>query len=260
MTEWVSFLFFLLSSFLLIILLLFQLYLFPSTIKRGHGPRQQRDRGGRKQQRGNKHINNRGRTGRDSRRRQQCRTVPGRGGEQSWSTGMPSFLFYSLLFFLSFSFFMIISFSVECDNRREGRGVPTRAAMIKQDRTGGRQAQRVCILSLLFFLLSSFLLLTFVISFFLRTTKTGGMGWDRTGRGNAGCDSNVGWDRRQAGGRRRRQKKVGKWVTKNMGTAEAEERTTKSCKRKLRGGDGGGRRDRQKTITRHVFCFQRLDF
>ena len=52
MAEWVSCLFFLLSSFLLIILLLFNLYLLPSSIKRGHGQRQQRDQRGRQQQRG----------------------------------------------------------------------------------------------------------------------------------------------------------------------------------------------------------------
>ena len=177
--------FFLLSSFLLIILLLFNLYLLPSSIKRGHGQRQQRDQRGRQQQRGqrvrvrlffffflcvhlffislfffshyflsHKYINMQCRTGRD-----KTDTGGGsnagrrRGLGQVWPTDMSSFCSkYSFSSSCCSSSFTIISFSVERDKRREGRG-------------GVTQAQRVRILPLLFFLLSSFLLLVFIISF-----------------------------------------------------------------------------------------------
>ena len=101
---------------------------------------------------------------------------------------------YSFLFFLSFFFFYDSPFSEERNNRREGRDVPARTAIVTRDRMGGRQAQRVCILSLLFLLLSSFLL--------LRTTKTGRTGWDRTGWDDAGGNSNTGreGDRHAGGG------------------------------------------------------------
>ena len=77
--------------------------------------------------------------------------------------------------------------------------------MVMWDGTGrGRQAQQVHLLLLCFFLLSSFLLLTFIISFVANySNRQGGAEWDRTGWDDAGGDSNAGRDGGQAGGRRR---------------------------------------------------------
>ena len=109
-----------------------------------------------------------GKAGRDGKRPTQATTTMrgGAGGGQARPGSMSS-VFVLLFSFSSYhsSSFTIVSFSVERGNRSEGRGVPTQAAMVTRGRTGGRQAQRMHILSLLFFLLSSFLLLTFVISF-----------------------------------------------------------------------------------------------
>ena len=73
-----------------------------------------------------------------------------------------------------------------------------------QHGTGGRQARQVRLLLLYFFLISSFLHLTFIISFIANySNRWGGAEWNGTGRGDADGDSNTGRDGEQAGGRRR---------------------------------------------------------
>ena len=75
----------------------------------------------------------------------------------------------SALLFYSYhsSSFPIISFSVKYNNKRAGRGRQTRAAMATPGGTGRDRARQIRLLFsvTVFFLLSSFLLLTFIISF-----------------------------------------------------------------------------------------------
>ena len=117
------------------------------------------------------------------------------------------FVLWTLLdYFYHFSSFPIISFSVEYNNMRPGRGRPTRAAMATSNGTGRERARQVRLLSsvTVFFLLSSFLLLTFTISFAKNySNRQDGEEWDGIGRDDVGGDSNAGRDRGKAGGRRR---------------------------------------------------------
>ena len=118
----------------------------------------------------------------------------------------------STLLFYSYrsSSFPIISFSVEYNNKRAEWDGLTRAIMATRDGTGrgrggaGRHNRYVFCYVQFFFLLSSFLLLTFIISFAANySNRQGGAEWNSTGRDDAGGNSNAGRDGRQAGGRRR---------------------------------------------------------
>ena len=110
--------------------------------------------------------------------------------------------------------------------------------MVTRDRARGTQARRLCILSLLFFLLSSFLLLTFIVSFsvyiLLKQAGRDGAGQDRMIQAATALRDGMG-DRRAGGGGRRRQEGG---LARNRGTAEAEGRGTKGCEQELRGADG----------------------
>ena len=87
------------------------------------------------------------------------------------------------------------------NNRRPGRSGDGNAG-----RDAGGQAGTTGTSSsvIVFFLLSSFLLLTFTISFVANySNRRSGAEWDGTGREDAGGDSNTGRYGGQAGGRRR---------------------------------------------------------
>ena len=94
-------------------------------------------------------------------------------------------------------------------------------------RGGSRQAQQVRLLLLFFFLISSFHLLTFTISFVPNyRNRWRGAKWDGTGRNYAVGDSNVDG----TGGRRVRGgcgRRLEAGMPENMGTAEAEDQATK---------------------------------
>ena len=106
-------------------------------------------------------------------------------------------LFFVPLLFLSFSSFLIVSFSVEYSNRRAGRDGPTRAAMAMRDETRGQVGTAgTSSVTVFFFLLSSFLLLAFTISFVANySNRRGRTEWDLTGRDDAGGDTDAGRDR-----------------------------------------------------------------
>ena len=81
--------------------------------------------------------------------------------------------------------------------------------MSTPDGMGRDRARQVRLLSsvTVFFLLSSFLLLTFTISFVANySNRRSGVEWDGTGRDDAGGNSNAGRDGGKAGGRRRQEK------------------------------------------------------
>ena len=86
--------------------------------------------------------------------------------------------------------------------------------MTTPDGTGRDRARQIRLLSsVTVFFYSSFLLLTFTISFVTNySNRRGRAEWDRTGRDNAGGDSNGGRDGtggRQAGGGGRRREEGG---------------------------------------------------
>ena len=89
-----------------------------------------------------------------------------------------------------------------------------------------------------FFLLSSFLLLTFTISFVANySNRRDGAKLDGTGR--VATTMRDGKGGRRAGGEGRRREEGG--LAGNMGTAEAEGQVTKGREWELRRADGGGR-------------------
>ena len=104
--------------------------------------------------------------------------------------------FYSPLLFLSFFFFSDYLFFGGVQ-QRTGRTGP----MAMRDGTGEQIGMTGTSSVTIFFLLSSFLLLTFTVSFVANySNRQGGAKWDGTGRDNAGNDSNAGRDGGQAGG------------------------------------------------------------
>ena len=107
--------------------------------------------------------------------------------------------FYSPLLFLSFFFFSDYFF-FNGVQQQAGRMGP----MATRDGTGEQADITGTSPVAVFFLLSSFLLLTFTISFVANySNRRGGAEWDGTGRDDAGGDSNAGRDGGQAGGRRK---------------------------------------------------------
>ena len=118
------------------------------------------------------------------------------------------FVLSDLLFYsYHSSSFPIISFSVEYNNRRAGRD-----RWQRRTGRGSRQARQVRLLLLFLFLLSSFLLLAFVISFVANySNKWGGAEYDGAGRdGEVATTVRYGTGVRRAQGEGRRPKDASK--------------------------------------------------
>ena len=119
------------------------------------------------------------------------------------TNGCVIFYVFVLLDVLFYSYhsssFPIISFSMEYNNRRAGQD-----RWQRMTGRGSRQARQVRLLLQFFFLLFSFLLLTFIISFVANySNRRGDAKWDGIGRDGAATALRDGG---QAGARRREEK------------------------------------------------------
>ena len=112
--------------------------------------------------------------------------------------------------------------------------------MATRDGTGEQTGMTGTSSVTVFSLFSSFLLLTFTISFVANySNRRGWSKWDGKGRDDAGSDRTG----RGAGGREEEIGERGEdGLAGNMGTAEAEGQVTKGRKWELRGADDSGRR------------------